>query len=465
MVYRLRGIGFVQYAPLTSRKKAVLVKKLKNMSHFYTYRGFHIRTAFMDGEFDALQGEFPFVIHIAGKDEHVGDIERLIRVIKERVRAILSTLPFKKVPKVILRYLVRLVTLLLNVIPPQSGTVPFYSPRALIVGDQLDMDAIGTTRFGELCEVHEKTSPTNDTEQERTMPAVHLGTTGSPSGTHFFFNMATGRVIRRHQWTPRPYAPSDLRRVERYARDAPTTVVFADRRRVPIEDDDDDAAADAGSLAEDGDDDEFEYPSIPFNDDDDSAFDDETYSPSDDEDDGADVELSADEVSTDSLSLDDRGTSVASSADESQDADSDGDSLEDVDGEGASEAPDADTKPRTTRSGRRVRTPANLCPTDGGGYTTTRRGVVHAAADESAPVDAPAQTPELVRHMLLARMGDHDSVAAIRDMHAAGEATKADYAAALGCYKRVIDTSRYVRYESRAVNCYVCVPFPPPRRG
>ena len=106
MVCRSRGIGFVQCAPLASRKKAVLVKKLKNMSLFYTYRGFHIRTAFMDGEFDALQGEFPFVMHIAGKDEHVGDIERLIRVIKERVRAILSTLPFKKVPKVILRYLI-----------------------------------------------------------------------------------------------------------------------------------------------------------------------------------------------------------------------------------------------------------------------------------------------------------------------------------------------------------------------
>ena len=65
-------------------------------------------------------------MHIAGKDEHVGDIERLIRLIKERVRAILSTLPFKKVPKVILRYLVRLVVLLLNVVPPRSGTVPFY---------------------------------------------------------------------------------------------------------------------------------------------------------------------------------------------------------------------------------------------------------------------------------------------------------------------------------------------------
>ena len=50
--------------------------------------------------------------------------------------------------------------------------------------------------------------------------------------------------------------------------------------------------------------------------------------------------------------------------------------------------------------------------------------------------------------MLKARMGDHDSVAAIRDMHVAGEATKEDYAAVLGCYKQMVDESRYVRFES-----------------
>ena len=79
------------------------------MTRFYSYRGFHIRTAFLDGEFDKLTDEFPFTMHIAGKDEHVGDIERLIRVIKERVRAIHSTLPFKRVPRVIIRFLVRYV--------------------------------------------------------------------------------------------------------------------------------------------------------------------------------------------------------------------------------------------------------------------------------------------------------------------------------------------------------------------
>ena len=75
------------------------------------------------------------MMHIAGKNKHVGNIERLIRVTKEHVRAILSNLPFKKVPKVILRYLVRLVTLLLNTVLLRIGTVPFYSSRALVIGN------------------------------------------------------------------------------------------------------------------------------------------------------------------------------------------------------------------------------------------------------------------------------------------------------------------------------------------
>ena len=215
------------------------------MTRFYSYRGFHICTAFLDGEFDKLTNEFPFTMHIAGKDEHVGDIERLIRVIKERVRAIRSSLPFKRVPRVIIWFLVRYMALLLNAVPPRNGTVPFYSPRAIVVGDQLDMDAIGTTRFGELCEVHDNPNPTNDTEKERTLPAVHLGTTGSPTKTHYFFNLGTGRVIKRHQWTPQPYSSSELRRVERFAKKQPEALVFEDRNRVPIEDDDDSTGAGA----------------------------------------------------------------------------------------------------------------------------------------------------------------------------------------------------------------------------
>ena len=71
--------------------------------------------------------------------------------------------------------------------------------------------------------------------------------------------------------------------------------------------------------------------------------------------------------------------------------------------------------PAATRSGRPVRPPRALSPR----YASIARGAVHAT-------DSPAPSPELVHQMLLARMGDAEAVAVIRDMVHAGEATKKD---------------------------------------
>ena len=55
----------------------------------------------MDGEFGHLQGELAdmgIALNETSRDEHVGDIERYIRTVKERMRAVYNTLPFNKVP-------------------------------------------------------------------------------------------------------------------------------------------------------------------------------------------------------------------------------------------------------------------------------------------------------------------------------------------------------------------------------
>ena len=77
---------------------------------------------------------------------------------------------------------------------------------------------------------------------------------------------------------PRPYSSSEVRRVKRFAKKQPTTLVFEDRNRVPIEDDDDSTGADADGGFDD--DDEFDYPDIPVTVDEDveSDFGDESYS-------------------------------------------------------------------------------------------------------------------------------------------------------------------------------------------
>ena len=65
----------------------MLIKLLTQVVNLYKYFGFHIHTCYTDGEFSHLQNQVEGVhMDTPGNNEHVGDIERVIRIIKERVR-------------------------------------------------------------------------------------------------------------------------------------------------------------------------------------------------------------------------------------------------------------------------------------------------------------------------------------------------------------------------------------------
>jgi hypothetical protein len=63
----------------------------------------------------------------------VPEVERHIRLIKERGRGILNTLPFKKMPQVILIKLIYHVVLWLNAYPTKSGVSDTLSPREIVL--------------------------------------------------------------------------------------------------------------------------------------------------------------------------------------------------------------------------------------------------------------------------------------------------------------------------------------------
>ncbi len=76
----------------------------------------------MDNEFEKLQNLVPtLTINTTAAKEHVLEEERKIRLIKERGRGILNTLPFKKMPRLMLIELVYHVVLWLNAFPTKSG--------------------------------------------------------------------------------------------------------------------------------------------------------------------------------------------------------------------------------------------------------------------------------------------------------------------------------------------------------
>ena len=54
----------------------------------------------MDGKFEKIKNELPSIVcNTTAAKEHVAEAERQIRVVKERSRGILGTLPYEHVPR------------------------------------------------------------------------------------------------------------------------------------------------------------------------------------------------------------------------------------------------------------------------------------------------------------------------------------------------------------------------------
>lgn len=93
----------------------------------------------MDPEFKSVWDKLPHtVVNTTGANEHMGEIERKIRLIKERCRGTLNTLPYKILPKRILIELVYFHVLWLNAFPTKNGIFERFSPRELVLHHRLD---------------------------------------------------------------------------------------------------------------------------------------------------------------------------------------------------------------------------------------------------------------------------------------------------------------------------------------
>jgi hypothetical protein len=178
-----RNIKFTTSEYVPRRTKPILIKLLKKFLNIYHKRGFKVITTLMDNEFAPLKDDLPEInLNSTAADEHVSEIERQTRVIKERSRAIRSTLPFKRLPASIIIELVNFVTLWLNAFPSSSGVSDTFIPRTIMTGTTLDFAKHCKVPFGAYVETHEGKKPTN-TMVERTRGAICLGPSANFQGS------------------------------------------------------------------------------------------------------------------------------------------------------------------------------------------------------------------------------------------------------------------------------------------
>ena len=194
----------------------------------------------MDLEFEkvgeALEGDI--VVNTAAAREHVGEVEREIRLVKERSRGVVSCLPYTRLHKQIVINLVYFSALWLNAFVRKSGCSTDFSPRAIVLRTTLSYKQHCRAQFGEYCEAHEDATKTN-TMDSRTFPAICLGPTGNRQGTYKMFDLETCRVHKVRSFTRMIMPESVVAQVNdigaRTQREVYDNVIeFADRNKRPF---------------------------------------------------------------------------------------------------------------------------------------------------------------------------------------------------------------------------------------
>ena len=148
----------------------------------------------MDGEFGHLCGELAgmgVTLNETLQDEHVGDIERYIRTVKECMRGIYNTLPFDKIPTRLVVEMAKASMFWLNGLPLKDSFGNKLSPRAIITGQKLDYNRHCRYQFGEYVQTH---GQHDNSMNPRTVGALALRPTGNAQGSYYFMSISTGRV-------------------------------------------------------------------------------------------------------------------------------------------------------------------------------------------------------------------------------------------------------------------------------
>ena len=97
----------------------------------------------MDMEFVKIKNKFDRVeVNSTAAHEHVGEMERGIRLVKERIRCIISDLHsagFTHLHRMIVVHCVYFVIMILNAVPADSGILEKILPREIVTGRKIYM--------------------------------------------------------------------------------------------------------------------------------------------------------------------------------------------------------------------------------------------------------------------------------------------------------------------------------------
>ena len=166
----------------------MLLDAVKKIQQVYHRRGFEIAHLLMDRQFEPICGDLSslgITLNTVANDEHVPEVERYIRTLKEQTHATYNTLPFKQIPSCLIIEMVYAANLWLNMFPHPNGISQTMSPWAILTSHRIEYCQL---EFGEYVQTHEEHG---NSMQPRTIGALSLQPMGNVQGGYFFFSLTT----------------------------------------------------------------------------------------------------------------------------------------------------------------------------------------------------------------------------------------------------------------------------------
>ena len=255
-VTKSRHIMFGTINALPSNNDINIIGEIHRIQGIYQQRGLHIHTILMDGAFSQLaaNGDLHVTVNTTSRDEHVGDIERYIHTIKERMRCRYNTLPFQRMPRIMIIELAKATVYWLNSVPHNLGVSKILSPRTIVTGTNIDYNKHCEYEFGEYVQTHEEH---DNTMAARTVGAIALRPTGNQQGGYWFMSLLSGRILNRIHATKVPMPAEVIHRLQDLAdnQDVYPELAFGNRDNrlimTDITDDEEDQDAYMPSIQDD----------------------------------------------------------------------------------------------------------------------------------------------------------------------------------------------------------------------
>ena len=258
-----RTIKFRSAMAIANRTHDEYYRVLDKILRLYNGAGFVIKTIHCDGEFRALmervKDDLGVRMNFTNALDHVPEAERNNRTIKERVRAAYHRLPYKAIPRVMIKYLVETQASQMNYFPVKGGISPYYSPRSILGLSTLEYEKHCTVPFGAYVQANHETNQTSS-NAPRTLDAIYLKPAMNLQGGHELMDLNSGQVITRARVTQIPVTDVVIRAIERTAEDEGfKTLKFKNRKGVIFHDADWIAGVDYEEEDQDDQDDDEEY--------------------------------------------------------------------------------------------------------------------------------------------------------------------------------------------------------------